>query len=87
MMWHSYGWDNGDWFGMTLMMAFMWVPILVLVVVLVRSLSAGGGGSSPQVHDSAEDEARRAYARGDLDRERFLQITSDLREGRPGGPK
>ncbi len=86
-MWHSYGWDNGDWFGMTLMMAFMWVPILVLVLVLVRSLSTGGGGGARSGQDSAEDEARRAYARGDLDRERFLQITSDLREGRASGPK
>lgn len=78
--WHS-AWGGGDWAGMVLMMALVWGAIFLLVIALVRTLALGG--RAPEPRDSAEDEARRAYARGDLDRERFLQITTDLREGRP----
>lgn len=85
-MWYwRGGWDGGDWIGMTVMMFFMWVPLLLLVVLLWRAFAppndrlAGG-----PTEDPAEQEARRSYARGEIDRDRFLQIVDDLRQHRSG---
>lgn len=79
-MWHWDGeWGASDWLGMTLMMVLVWVPILVLGFFLVRAL-VGPGNRSDRAGDPAEDEARRAYARGEIDRERFLEIMRDLQD-------
>ncbi len=72
-------WGAGGWLGMTLMMVLVSVPILVLGFFLVRAL-IGPGNRSDRVGDPAEDEARRAYARGEIDRERFLEIMRDLQD-------
>lgn len=81
-MWHWHGgWDSGEWLSMSVMMLVVWLPLILLIAFALRSLIAPGpaGRSSS---DSAEEEARRAYARGDLDRERFQQVMQDLREYR-----
>lgn len=81
-MWHWHGgWDSGEWLSMSVMMLVVWLPLILLIAFALRSLLAPG--SSGRVGpDSAEEEARRAYARGDLDRERFQQVIQDLREYR-----
>ena len=85
-MWHWHGdgagWDGGDWIGMALMMVFIWGPILLAGFFLLRA--ATGPRHEPPRTDSAEEEARRAYARGDIDRERFQQIIRDLRDHAAG---
>ena len=83
-MWHWHGdgpgigWGDGDWLGMALMMLVVWGPILVLGVRLLRG--AVGPRHEPPSSDPAEEEARRAYARGEIDRDHFLQVVRDLRE-------
>lgn len=82
-MWHWHGgWGTGDWFTMALMMLLVWVPVIVLVLLLVRSFASRPPESGDGA-DAAEEEARRAYARGDIEREQFLQIVEDLRRDRP----
>lgn len=88
-MWHWHGddggwsgWAGGDWFGMALMMVFIWLPILIAAFFLVRALT-GPRGNGGEARVPAEEEARRAYARGDIDRERFLQVIRDLQEHAP----
>ncbi len=66
---------------MSIMMLMVWLPFLLLIAVALRSFLAPGRDRAP----SAEDEARRAYARGDIDQERFQQIMLDLREHRSSG--
>lgn len=83
-MWHWHGgWDSGDWLSMSVMMLLVWLPLLVLIGLALRALIAPGAPTRGGV-DPAEDEARRSYARGDIDRERFQQIMRDLREHQPG---
>jgi len=65
-------------------MVLFWVPLLVLIVWAVMrgfaARAAGGGrrdarGDEP---DDARELARRAYARGEITRERFLEMVEDL---------
>ena len=81
-MWHWHGeWNSGEWLSMSIMMLIVWLPLLVLAGLALRALITPKSGGA----DSAEEEARRAYARGDIDRERFQQIMQDLREHRSTG--
>lgn len=81
-MWHWHGdWNSGDWLSMSVMMLLVWLPLLLLIAFALRSLIAPGAGREA----SAEEEARRAYARGEIDRDRFRQIMQDLREHRSTG--
>ncbi|MDO9444270.1 MAG: hypothetical protein Q7K37_03070 [Dehalococcoidia bacterium] len=81
-MWHWHGeWNSGEWLSMSIMMLLVWLPILLVIGLALRSLIAPGRGAA----SSAEEEARRAYARGDIDREHFQQILQDLREHRSTG--
>lgn len=79
--WHD-GPSGWGWFWMALMMALVWVPILLAGVWLVVTL--GRGGSRPAERDGAARDldarelARRAYARGEIDRARFLEMMADL---------
>ncbi len=79
-MWAHDGPDGWAWLWMVPMMALFWAPIVALVVWLVRG-GAPGGRSPPDDLDAAE-LARRAYARGELSRERFNEVIQDLRESR-----
>ncbi len=82
-MWHWHGdWGSGDWLSMSVVMLLIWLPLLLLIALTIRSLVAPGAGHAP----SAEEEARRAYARGELHRERFQQIMRDLSEHRSHTP-
>ncbi len=76
--WHD-GPGGWGWFWMALMMALFWVPLLLALVWVVRQWTPADGArlrSSDQ--PDATEIARRAYARGELGRERFLEIIADL---------
>jgi uncharacterized membrane protein len=77
--WHD-GPDGWGWFWMALMMALVWVPLILGGIWLARALGRGDRGpDAPPRHEVAARElARRAYARGEIDRERFLQMMADL---------
>jgi putative membrane protein len=65
--------------------AVFWVVVLALLVVgaiwLARTLTAGGAGRAGDPAADAKRELDLRYARGDLDREEYLQRRADL-EGR-----
>jgi uncharacterized membrane protein len=76
-MWHWHGdWNSGEWLSMSIMMVLVWLPLLLLLAYGLRTQFA----STSRPSTSAEEDARRAYARGDFDRPRFQQIMEDLRE-------
>ena len=82
-MWHAH--DGPDGWGllwMSLMMAFVWIPALLILVWALRGLARPAGDEPPPTTPPAEPDAReiarRAYAGGELDRERYLQIVEDL---------
>ena len=84
-------WDMGfggwGWISMLLMMGWVWIPIVALLVWLVTR-SAGSSARQPAEREEqphATEIARRAYARGEITRERYLQLIDDLREPRVSG--
>jgi len=87
-----WGWDDGTggwgWIWMAVMMSLVWLPLLVATIWVLTQLgrrAAGGGGEGDERVD-ARELARRTYARGDIDRDRYLQIVEDLeRDGAHGG--
>lgn len=83
--WHG-GPDGWGWLWMGLMM-IVWLPLLVLLVWALRQFgqTAHPPPAPPREPDrGAEAEsdaleiARRRYARGEVDREQYLQIIEDL---------
>ncbi|TAK75796.1 MAG: hypothetical protein EPO16_08415 [Dehalococcoidia bacterium] len=81
-MWYWNG-DFGGWawLWMTFMMAVMWLPLLIGGWWIATQLGRRHDAPPPPPPDhDALEIARRAYARGDLDRERYLQIVADLGE-------
>lgn len=85
-MWHwgDGAMGTGDWIGMVFTMVLVWLPVIVLGFFLLRALAGPSSGHGPERGDGAEEEARRAYARGEIDRERFQQIIQDLRDHSDG---
>lgn len=82
-MWGT--WGLWGWLLMPLMMALVWVPLLLLVgwgARLVLGVGAGatsaGSAHPPAPEADARELARRGYARGDMTRERFLEVIADL---------
>ncbi|MFN8584306.1 MAG: hypothetical protein U0446_03125 [Dehalococcoidia bacterium] len=84
-----WGWHDGPhgwaWFWMAFMMALVWIPLILGGIWF--ALTAGRGGLRPAARDEprhadvdARELARRAYARGEVDRDRFLQLMRDLEE-------
>ncbi len=81
-----WGWDDGPggwgWFWMIAMMSFVWLPLIVAAVWAMAQLGRRAKGERDGGEDiDAIELARRAYARGELERERYLQITEDLAHG------
>jgi uncharacterized membrane protein len=68
---------------------FLWVLLLVLFVALVAfavytlvGLTRGGGGggtaSESAGPDAAVESVRMRYARGEIDRDEFIRVATDL---------
>lgn len=73
-MWHGYG-DHmgGMWLG--------WIVGLGLVLILVWAIARAAGTSGPvRSEDSPETIVKRRYARGELDRDAYERLLSDLRK-------
>lgn len=81
MMW---GWDDGPngwgWVWMIIMMSFVWLPLLLAAVWVLAQFGRQGASRGGDGGDGvdARELARRAYARGEMDRERYLQVMQDL---------
>ncbi|MCO6412748.1 MAG: SHOCT domain-containing protein [Thiogranum sp.] len=63
-------------------MILFWVLVIAGVIALVRWLTAGPSrreqGISTPAHRTPTDILRERYARGEIDREEFLQRLEDL---------
>ena len=82
--WHMgpgmMGWGYGlGWLGTVLMVAF-WIAIIVGMVFLIRWLviSIGAGPQKAGSADTPLDILKKRYARGEIDREEFLEKKRDL---------
>lgn len=78
-MWGSH--EGADIVWMSLMMTLFWLPILVIVVWILREFvrsSRGDSGRPTPTEADAIELARRSYARGEIDRARYLEIIGDL---------
>lgn len=69
-------WMTG-WGWMMPMMALMWLPI-ILIIVLVHHLIARPG----EGHMDGERLLDARYARGELSREEYMRMREDIRAGR-----
>lgn len=74
------GWGYGmGWFGPILTAAF-WIAVIVGIVFLIRwlVLSSGTGSRKTNSQDSALEILNRRYARGEIDKEEFIETRKDL---------
>ncbi len=86
-MWHwNDGPDGWVWFWMVAMMAVVWLPLLLATIWALAQLGRrGASGQRDRNPDTdARELARRAYARGEIDRDRYLELMRDLD---PGGAR
>jgi putative membrane protein len=89
-----YGYDGGMWGVFMWLLMFLFVAAIVVgVVLLVRGTGRGASGGSqtmmpgapgptPPPAGSALQVLEDRYARGDINREEFLQRRQDLLAGR-----
>jgi len=76
-MFGNIGWAEG------LILILFWAAVLgiglLVVLLLVRALSAGGTRPGEQApRESALDILQKRYARGELSREQYQQMRQDL---------
>jgi len=73
---HGWMWGLGMGLGGVVMLAF-WGALLVGIVLLVRSMGAAGG---PPSHSTPLDTLKRRYAAGEITREQYQQMRTDLEQ-------
>lgn len=78
----------GFYGGFFLVFILLWVSFFVVRVIFWSGRARGGYGYNHPRRDPAVMAARQRYARGEITREQYDQIMTDLgRRGRgPGGP-
>ncbi len=74
--WHGWEWTPGGGLMMGLGMLLMWGVPIALVVVLASYLNKRDKTTTPP--ERAIDILEKAYARGEISREEFLQKRDDL---------
>ncbi|MCC6237356.1 MAG: SHOCT domain-containing protein [Dehalococcoidia bacterium] len=67
---------------MWLLIVILWAPWAALVTWLAREVLRG---KRVNADASADELARRAYARGEITRERFMEMLADLGSGAGSG--
>jgi putative membrane protein len=77
---HDYYWGGNGWGGWMIVHAGFWILLLVLVVFAVFAVTRGRGSSGGK-SANALDLLNERYARGEIDREEFLQRKKDILEG------
>jgi uncharacterized membrane protein len=82
--WHE-GPDGWGVLWMGLMMAIVWLPLLLILFWGLREFGRPHNdgrppSNQPPAEPDARELARRAYARGEIDRERYLQVIEDLEQ-------
>jgi putative membrane protein len=73
----SYGWGTG--FGYMFMLLF-WVLIIIGIIALARWLMMTAGNTSRSSPKTARQILDERYARGEIDREKFVQKKRDLEQ-------
>jgi uncharacterized membrane protein len=80
--WHD---GPGGWgvLWMGVMMVVFWLPVIAILAWALRQFvqpprDHGAPPPAPPAELDAREIARRTYARGEIDRERYLQIIEDL---------
>lgn len=82
---YGMGWGMGwgwHWFGMLLFWLIPQLVVIVLAAVAVKYLFAGGtrANTGPREdHNRALEVLEERYARGDINREEYLQKREDLK--------
>lgn len=76
------GW--GGWGGWAIAHGIFWLVVLIaavmLTLALIRRLDRDGGGTGGHRSPSALDQLDERYARGEIDREEYLQRKKDISE-------
>jgi len=79
-MMHDWGWGSG-WMWLMPLFGIAWFALMIVVIVLlVRWLGGGNGGRSTPAR-TARNILDERYARGDTDREEYLQRRNDIAGG------
>jgi putative membrane protein len=79
-MMHDWGWGSG-WMWLMPLFGIAWFALLVVVIVLVVRWLGGGNGDRGASARSARDILDERYARGEIDREEYLQRRNDIAGG------
>ncbi len=89
-MWNGFDGPGGwGWLWMGAMMLLFWVPLLLALMWGIRQFDPPGhdpGRRRDEAERDAVEIARRAYARGEISRERYFQLIDDL-ERAPQPPR
>lgn len=74
--WNNWDWVYGGGIIMGLGMLLVWLIPLGLIIVLVMYLN--NQGKTTTQHETAIEMLEKAYARGEIGRDEFLQKKEDL---------
>ncbi len=78
-MWgHMYNYDYGWGWGMGIGMLLFWGLLIAAIVALLRVSSRHDAAPRHDREKTALDLLKERYARGDIEREEFLQKKRDL---------
>ena len=80
MMMHYFGYGGYGWIGMILgLVIFVAVVVGIVLLVAWAVRKGNGGGRQLPVGDSAQEIAKMRYAKGEITREDYQQLLSDLK--------
>lgn len=84
MMWNGHfggGWDGGGWFWpFHFVFPVLFLALIITAVVMLVRYAAGWHDHSPQVERrrSSLDILEERYARGEIDRDEYLEKKKDI---------